>query len=133
MAKNPTVADFMDRKFAKLTPDTSISKALDLLLKKKLIGIMVVDDQGQVAGILSEKDCLKVVLHDTFHRLPDSKVKHYMHQVVQTVSSTLPAVEAAKLFMKSRFRRMPVVDDNKLVGQLTRRDLLRGLHEFCRK
>jgi len=133
MAGIPTVADFMDKKFAKLTPETPISKALDILLKKKLIGVIVVDEQDKVAGILSEKDCLKVVLHDTFHRLPDSKVKQYMHQVVQTVPSNMSVVEAAALFLKSRFRRLPVVNGNELVGQLTRRDLLRGLHGYCRK
>ncbi len=133
MAKIYTVADFMDRQFSTFRPDTPMHKAIDTLLDKGLIGATVVDDNGRLLGILSEKDCLKILLQDVFDLAPDATVANYMHPAEQTVPSTTGVVEAAQIFLKNTFRRLPVVDGGKLVGQITRRDLLRGLRDILLK
>ena len=133
MAKMYTVSDFMDRQFTSLRPDSPLHSAIDILLDKGLIGAMVVDASGKLVGILSEKDCLKVLLQDAFHAAPDATVAHYMHEPEQTIPSNTGVVEAAQLFLSHTFRRMPVVDDGRLVGQITRRDILRGMRDIILK
>jgi len=128
MEQQATVADFMDKSFLTLSPEISINKAIDLLIKNNLIAALVVDDQRQPIGILSEKDCLKIILHQSYNQLPSDQVKNYMHRAPDSVPSTMSAIEAVDFFVAHESRRLPVVDDGKLVGQITRRDLLRGLH-----
>lgn len=130
MPKIPIVEDFMDKVFVKLKPDMSISEAVEILLKKQMTGATVVNKKGELIGILSEKDCLKILLYDSFHSTPDGLVKDYMQPEVETVESTVDIISVAQKFLKSTFRRLPVVDDGKLVGQITRRDILRGMRKY---
>ncbi len=126
----PVVEDFMDKSFATVKPSTRISEAVNVLVKKKLTGIMVVGDRKELVGILSEKDCLKILLHSGFHRVPDDTVAAYMHTSPTTVASNSDIITVCELFLKSTFRRLPVVDDGKLVGQITRRDIVRGMQKY---
>jgi len=128
MSQIPTVADFMDTKFTKLSPDTELKSALTTLLKNKLLAALVVEDDNKLVGILSEKDCLKVLVHKAYDQRPWGLVKDYMHEVPEAIPSTMPVPVAVELITEHRSRRFPVVDDGKLVGQITRRDLLLGMH-----
>lgn len=129
MSQIPTVADFMDTKFTKLSPDTELKSALTTLLKNKLLAALVVEDDNKLVGILSEKDCLKVLVHKAYDQRPWGLVKDYMHEVPEAIPSTMPVPVAVELITEHRSRRFPVVDDGKLVGQITRRDLLLGMHK----
>ena len=126
----PLVRDLMDHRFPTVTPDTRMKQAIDLLIKQNLLGIMVVNDRGELVGILSEKDCLKLVLHGGFHQLPDDKVGSYMHPAPTPVESHVSIVSAAQIFLGNTFRRLPVIDEGKLVGQITRRDIVRGMRKY---
>ncbi len=128
MNQEPTVADFMDKKFEKLKPDMPLNNAINILVKKGLIAAFVVDDQNKILGILSEKDCLKVILHQAYDQAPWGLVEDYMHPAPEGISSTMPVVEVIDIFVGNRSRRLPVIDAGELVGQITRRDLQRGLH-----
>ncbi len=129
----PVVADFMDKVFATVKPATRINEAVDLLLKEKLTGILVVGEKKELLGILSEKDCLKILLYGGFHRVPDDTVDAYMHKAPKTVASDTDIITVAQIFMQSAFRRLPVVDDGKLVGQITRRDIVRGMQSYFKE
>jgi len=124
----PTVADFMDKNFTAFSPDMPLKEALNILIKKKLLAALVIDSGDKLAGILSEKDCLKILLHKAYDQRPWGVVRDYMHEVPAAMPSTMPATEAASILIGHRSRRFPVVDDGKLVGQITRRDLLIGMH-----
>ena len=130
MPRLPIVEDFMDRTFNTVKPDTRIHDAMKLMLDKQLIGVLVVDDKKNLVGAFSEKDCLKVLLHSGFYDFPDDTVEHYMHAVSMTVTSTLDIIRAAQIFLDNPFRRLAVVDDGKLVGQLTRHDIVRGMSRY---
>ncbi len=129
----PIVDDFMDKSFATVKPSTGISEAVDLLIRKKLTGVLVVDEKEQLVGILSEKDCLKILLHSGFYRVPDDTVENYMHTELKTTESNMDIIAVAQIFMGCSFRRLPVVDDGKLVGQITRRDIVRGMQEYFKE
>lgn len=128
MTAEPLVKDYMDEKFITINENDTINKAIRILMKHGLIGLLVVDDQGTLVGKLSEKDCLHVFVHQTYHTLPAGKVKDHMKAVERTIPSSMTARELADIFLNSKTRRLAVVDQNKLVGQITRRDLTRGLH-----
>ncbi len=133
MHQIPLVSDVMDRTFPTVKPTTGINDAIDLIRKKKVTGMLVVNDDGMLVGILSEKDCLKILLHDGFHRLPDDSVASYMHEVPRTVESSEDIITVAQLFLGSVFRRFPVVDDGRLVGQITQRDILRSMKDYFKQ
>ena len=61
MTKLPVVKDHMDRHVATLRPETSILDAVGFLLEKKVTGAPVVDKAGRLVGIVTEKDCLRLV------------------------------------------------------------------------
>ncbi|MBW2401513.1 MAG: CBS domain-containing protein [Deltaproteobacteria bacterium] len=130
MRRLPIVDDFMDKSFNTVKPETRVHEAMDLMLKKQLIGVLVVDDQRQLVGAFSEKDCLKVLLQSGFHGMPDDTVENYMHTVPMTVDSRLDIIRVAQIFLANPFRRLAVVEEGKLVGQITRRDIVRGMTKY---
>ncbi|MDF1839479.1 MAG: CBS domain-containing protein [Planctomycetota bacterium] len=120
----------MDKVFETVSPSTRMGEAVEILLSKKLTGICVVNSDRNLVGILSEKDCLKTLIHDGFYRVPDETVEHFMHPTPKTVESGMGILGAAQIFLDVTFRRLPVVDNGKLVGQITRRDIVRGMTSF---
>ena len=123
----------MDKSFVTVQPDTPMHEAIKLLVKKKLTGVLVVDAKKKLAGLLSEKDCLKILLRHGFDRFPDDIVGSYMHPVPMSVESSLDIIQAAQIFLDNSFRRLAVVDNGELVGQITRRDIVKGMEKYFRE
>ena len=112
-----TAGELLDKYVTTLSPETDIHTAMETLLKKKLSGAPVVDDDKRVVGILSEKDCLKIVMASAFERLPEGKVRDYMTTDVVTVTPRSTIYDIVDHFLKTPFRRLPVVEEGaKLVG-----------------
>ena len=126
------VRDIMDKTFVTFKPSTPMTEAIDTLIKNNLLGVLVVDDDFNLLGVLSEKDCLKVILQDSYYGTPESTVEEFYHRSPQVIDSNVDLISVAEIFLKNPFRRLPVVDNGKLVGQITRRDLLKGFraHDF---
>lgn len=122
------VSDIMDKEFERISADSTINRAIQLLMKKGLIGLLVVDENGELVGVLSEKECLKVLVHQTYHEMPSGKIKDFMNSDMLTVSSDMSVDQLTEMFLGNSVRRVPVIDSGKLVGQVTRRDLLRSMH-----
>lgn len=131
MAVKPIqVKDYMSGKLLTFTPDTDVLDAIHELVNHHIAGAPVVDDHGTLVGMLSEFDCLKVVLTAAYHGEPGGPVRELMTKDVQTVDADMSIIDLAELFMKSSFRRYPVMKDNRLVGQISRKDVLRALEKF---
>lgn len=124
-----TVSDIMVTKLVTFSPNTSIQKAIQVLLEKRLSGAPVVDDEANLIGVLSKKDCLKIVLNTTYHQHWGGTVGEYMSQEVTTIEAETDLMSAAEFFLNSTFRRFPVLRDGRLVGQISRHDVLRSLIE----
>lgn len=137
MHRLPLVSDVMDRVFIKFKPDMPIKEAIETILKKNLYGACVIDDYGRLLGILSEKECLKLYIDmlegTSADDLKTGTVGDYYHREVQTVGPDCGVVEVAQIFLANRFRRLPVVQDGRLVGQITRRDIVREMRAFNTK
>lgn len=126
----PTVRELMDVEFVKLKPDMSVAQAITTLLHNRITGAAVVNDQNQVVGLLSEKDCLNVILRGAYAQMPTGQVSEYMTKEVETISPETDIFQLAELFLQSHYRRYPVVEYGVLIGQITRRDLLRFIHKY---
>jgi len=115
------------------SPDTDIRDAIKTILKHKISGAPVLNDNHELAGILSEKDCLRLIIQASYYEAKqgEGKVKEYMSSNVKTISSEKNMVEAAYEFIHSNYRRFPVVDGaGKLIGQISRRDVLKAVDKI---
>ena len=129
MLKSVLVKDYMAKNLTTFTPEMDISEAIKYLNKHKISGAPVVNDRGQLVGMLSEQDCLQVALQSTYYEdWVGGDVSQYMTSPVKTVSDSASVVDLAEKFIKSSFKRYPVLDeDGSLVGQISRSDVLRAL------
>ncbi len=124
----PTVREFMDKYVDTLKPDTDIMEAVNFLMEKRITGALVTNGRGELAGILTEFDCLKLLtLGGPDHEAPKGTVKDFMTSRVQTIPPTMDIYYAAGLFMSAKFRRFPVVENGRIVGAITRFDILRAV------
>ena len=130
--KSALVKDYMSGKLVTFTPDTDVLGAIHQLVQHRIAGAPVVDNHGNLVGMLSEFDCMKVVLSAGYHNEPGGPVADLMVSDVKTVDAGMSVIDLAELFMQSGFRRYPVMKDNRLVGQISRRDVLRALGELSR-
>ena len=122
-----TVADVMATRLVTFTPDMNIHEAIRILLDKRVSGAPVVDADGALVGMLSKKDCLKIVFSSQYHDDWGGPVRDFMTTPVETLDAGLDLVSAAQHFLDSHFRRFPVLRDGKLVGQVSRYDILKAL------
>ena len=126
MKRLPKVGEFMDTVVPTLSADTQVTKAVDFLLRHRVTGAPVVDSDGGIMGIITEKDLLKLVTEGIQGQPPtEATVAEYMSTDVVTVPPTVDIYYVAGIFLKNKFRRLPVVKDGKIVGAITRYDLLR--------
>ena len=109
-------------------PGQSIQEVIDIMIDKRISGAPVLDEQKRLVGIISEKDCLKVMVDEAYHNLPMSNrtVADYMTAKVKTLSPESDVVEAANEFLNTPIRRLPIVDKGVLLGQVSRRDILKA-------
>lgn len=124
----PTVREYMDRYVETISSDMDIMDAVDFLLEKRITGAIVTSSKGEVVGMLTEFDCLRLLTHGDAHaEAPAGKVKDFMKSEVQTIAPSIDIYYCAGLFMNVPFRRFPVVEKGRLVGAITRFDLLRAV------
>ena len=129
MSNVPLVADYMARDLVTLPPDMEINHAMNILLERRISGAPVVDATGELVGVLSKKDCLKAALEASYYRDWGSTVTTYMSKDVRTFDAGMDIVSATSTFVKSSFRRFPVMDNGELVGQISRADALRAMSD----
>lgn len=123
----PLVADFMSKDLVTLTPDMEINRAMNILLDRRISGAPVLDSGGFLIGVLTKRDCLKAALDASYYRDWGGRVEAYMSHPVTTIEASMDVISATNLFIEKPFRRFPVMDGGKLVGQLSRTDALRAL------
>jgi CBS domain-containing protein len=82
--------------------------------------------------MLSELDCLKIALHAGYHGDWGGPVSDYMSDGVETVDAEMSIIDLAQVFLDTKFRRFPVMEKNRLIGQISRRDVLRALEHIAK-
>ena len=126
MKSLPRIGEFMDKVVPTLSPGTRIMEAVDFLLRHRVTGAPVVDSDGKLVGIITETDLLRLVTQGIDGQPPtEGTVAEYMTTDVVTVAPTVDIYYVAGMFLNNKFRRLPVVKNGKIVGSITRYDLLR--------
>lgn len=126
-AEKITVRDCMSQNMILFKKEQSIIEVVEKLIKHRISGGPVVDDKKQVVGIISEGDCIKQISESRYYNMPmeDTSVEKYMSKNVDVISPDLNLFDAANLFLKSKRRRFPVVEDGKIIGIASQKDILR--------
>jgi CBS domain-containing protein len=116
------VKDVMKPRVISIRPETTIEEAIQTLLTNDVSGVPVIDSNGELRGIISEFQLLEVVYDP---QLKSAPVSEFMTQDVLTVEETALLATVANLFIVHRIRRVPVMRNGRVVGIVSRRDLLR--------
>lgn len=127
-----TVADHMQTDLVTLTADMEIIRAVTVLLDAGVSGACVLDDEGNLVGVLSKRDCLRAALNAAYYKEWGGSVADLMSTELETLEVDLDLVSAAQRFVDSSFRRFPVLNEGRLVGQISRTDVLRALSKQWR-
>ena len=130
MLGEKTARDYMTRDVVTLAPEMDLRRAALVLLGSAISGAPVIDAGGGVVGILTEKDCFRVVFEASYHKDLCGPVSDYMSTDVETVDADTGIVEVLERFLRGRYRRFPVVSGGRLVGVIARRDALQALVEL---
>lgn len=125
-AKTLLVEDIMTRNLVVFKPDETIHEVMKKFIKYRISGGPVVNKKGDLIGVISEADCMKEVSDSRYFNLPilDKSVSKFMTTNVDTIDASKTIFEAASNFFKTSRRRFPVLDSNKLVGQISRKDIV---------
>ena len=123
------ITRYMATKLITFTPEVDIRDAIKIIVKKKISGAPVVNKDGDLIGMLSEKDCINTIIEGPYNREPQGKgtVGDFMSTNVKTVSVDKNVLDIAYEFALSQYRRFPVTENGKLVGQISRSDILRAI------
>jgi len=129
MLQDIPVKRYMSRYVFAFKPDQEVLEAAKLMADRGISSAPVIDDIGNLVGVLSDTDCMAAAIKVGFD--PDWKglVKEYMSEGVVTVEANESILKIAERFLKDRFRRYPVMEDNRLIGQISRIDVLKALEQ----
>ncbi|MEM1411206.1 MAG: CBS domain-containing protein [Pseudomonadota bacterium] len=130
MVRKIMVRDYMTREVVSFTPDTLILDAVSKLVQRRISGAPVLDLQGNLVGMLSDIDCFKVSLAASYHGDWGGRVDEFMTTDVVTVDAEASVLDVAEKFMETKLRRLPVMQRTRLVGQISRHDVLRAMDEM---
>ena len=125
-----SVADYMSRRLITFSPDQPMFEVVQILLKNKISGGPVMNENGELCGVLSEGDCLKEVVKGQYNNMPSlaGHASDHMTKGVITINPEMNIFDAANMFLSKRIRRFPVVtDEGKLVGQISQKDIMRAV------
>jgi predicted transcriptional regulator len=130
--KDIPVKNYMSQYVLTFSPEQEVLEAAKMLADRGIHSAPVMDNIGNLVGVLSDTDCMAVAIKVGYE--PDFKglVKEYMSANVVTVEANESVLKIAEKFLKERYRRYPVMEDNRMIGQVDRLDVLRALEEMQR-
>jgi len=122
------VSEYMTRNLIVFNPKQSVLEVMDQLIKHRISGGPVVNENHELVGIISEGDCIKQISESRYYNQPmeNINVEEYMIKDVETINGDMNIFDAAKKFLQSKRRRFPIIEDGKLVGQISQKDVLKG-------
>ena len=127
------VKDCMTQKVVTLSPDIQIIEAIRILLQHDITAAPVLDEAGKLIGILSETDCLQGTLVSSYYSEGGGVVREHMAADVKSVGPEDDIISTYQHFMTHRAFRIPVIDNDIVVGMLSPKDLMSAVLEFFEK
>lgn len=131
-SENIKVSDYMSRNLTTFKPEQTVLEVMNILIKKKISGGPVVNDNHELVGIISEGDCIKEISNSRYHNHPmdDIRVEDHMIKEVETIDGEMNIFDAGEKFLRDRHRRFPICENGKLVGQISQKDVLKAALEL---
>lgn len=126
----PTARDWMSTNILAVAPDDDLFDAINRLLGHHYAAAPVVDEDGNLQGMLTEKDCLRILSHLTYGEGLEGVVGEYQSAIRAICEPGMDLFRVTELFLSTNFPLLPVVERGKLVGVISRRDALRGIRAF---
>jgi CBS domain-containing protein len=146
-------ADIMTHNVISVQPEATILQTAELMLQHRISGLPVVDSDGHVVGIVTEGDFLRRAetgtqrkrarwvefivgpgrLAEEYVRSSSRRVEDVMTRSVHTIGEETPLSDAVELMERHRIKRLPVLRDHKLVGIVSRANLLHALASLARE
>ena len=124
-----TAKDYMNTQMVTLAPDTDVMAAINIFVRRGIGSAPVVAEDGRLLGMLSEKDCLKAALTASYEGSAGGPIKEFMSDKTVTVAPETTLLEVASMFVDSNFKRYPVVKEGKLLGLISRANVLRAIND----
>ena len=128
-----TAGEIMTRRLVTLDPEMDVFKAIELLIKNRISGAPVVDQKGTLLGMFTEKSCLEVMVDAAYEGLPANQVGAFMNEPADTINEDTGMLSMAHVFLSKQTRRLPVLREGKLVGQVSRRDVIGAATKVMKK
>lgn len=125
--KEPIVSDYMIREVLTLKPDLTMEDAADFFIEHRIAGAPVVNENDQVIGVLSETDCLRILMDENVKG--GQPVQNHMTDLVWIVEPGTSILYVSKIMIDAKLRRLPVVEENRLVGQISMSDCIHALRQ----
>ena len=106
--------------------------ARDCMVRKRVTisGAPVVDGSGKYLGVFADKCSMQVIMDAAYEQLPSSEVRLFMDTGAQTIEPDTHLLSIAQIFLLTPYRRLPVLENGELVGQVSRRDVLKAAHSL---
>ncbi len=131
MLHRPMLArNIMVTRLVTLSSVMDVFEAIGLLLRHRISGAPVVDPDGNYVGVFSEKESMRVLLDAAVDSLPCTSVDGFVERDARTIDEETDLLTIAHLFHTTSSRRLPVLRGNQLVGQVSRRDVLRAAFDM---
>lgn len=122
------VSDYMTTDLITFTPDQTIESVMEAIIKHRISGGPVVNDKNELIGVISEGDCIKQISESRYYNMPmqDKTIEKHMAMNVETIDGNMNIFDAANKFLNAKRRRFPIVENGKLVGQISQKDVLKA-------
>lgn len=122
------VSDYMSTDLITFTPDQSIESVMQSLIKHRISGGPVINEKRELVGIISEGDCVKQISESRYYNMPmqDQTIEKHMATNVETIDGNMNIFDASNKFLQAKRRRFPIVENGKLVGQISQKDVLKA-------
>jgi predicted transcriptional regulator len=131
MAKTPIVRNFMKKVSRTFRADDDMGEAMGVLARSSFAAIPVMDEDGLVAGLLTEKDVVRTIIQWAYDQRAGGPVRNYMSTLEVMVTPDMDLLTAARAFLECHFACLPVMDGDRLVGRLVRHDVLKGIEKWA--
>jgi CBS domain-containing protein len=122
--KTTKARDIMTTNIIATKKDIHLTEVMALLLRNHISGLPVEDDEGNLIGIISEIDLVNSVFSGN---ADGTTAEEVMSKAVLSFSPDMELAELVQVFSSKRLRRVPIVDKGKVVGIVSRRDILREI------
>jgi CBS-domain-containing membrane protein len=109
--------------------EDSLDHVIEQLIAYKISGGPVVNDKNELIGVISEGDCIKHISDSMYYNMPmdsTNTVEKNMVSEVETIDKNMNIFDAATKFINSKRRRFPIVENSKLIGQISQKDILKA-------